>query len=80
VRNDDYWRTKPAWEEGPSGLARPERVVIKKVEEWGTRYAMLQAGDTDLADVNADVAGQVDPLVVNGAGTTQQRVTSGPAR
>jgi len=63
VRFDDYWRTEPAWQGGPTGPARLERVVIKKVEEWGTRFAMLQAGDVDLADVNRDVVSQVDPMV-----------------
>src|SRR3990172_7664569 len=39
VRNDDYWRTEPAYEGGPSGPAALERVVLQNVEEWGTRFA-----------------------------------------
>ena len=62
VRNDDYWRTEPAWEGGPSGPAALERVVIKKVDEWGTRFAMMQAGDADFATVNPDAYSQIDPL------------------
>ena len=64
VRNDDYWRTEPAWEGGPSGPAALERVVIQKVDEFGTRFAMFQAGDSDSLVVGsqADYA-QVDPLV-----------------
>jgi peptide/nickel transport system substrate-binding protein len=64
VRNDDYWRTEPAWEGGPTGPAALERVVVQKVDEFGTRFAMFQAGDADSLVVGsqADYA-QVDPLV-----------------
>lgn len=64
VRNDDYWRTEPAWEGGPTGPAALERVVIKNVNEFGTRFAMFQAGDADSLVVGsqADYA-QVDPQV-----------------
>jgi peptide/nickel transport system substrate-binding protein len=64
VRNEDYWRTEPAWEGGPSGPAALERVVIKNVTEFGTRFAMFQAGDADSLVVGsqADYA-QVDPQV-----------------
>jgi peptide/nickel transport system substrate-binding protein len=63
VRNDNYWRTEPAWEGGPTGPAALERVVIKKVDEWGTRFAMFQAGDTDFVTVNRADSSQVDPMV-----------------
>jgi peptide/nickel transport system substrate-binding protein len=64
VRNDNYWRTEPMWEGGPSGPAALERVVIQSVDEFGTRFAMFQAGDADSLVVGsqADYA-QVDPLV-----------------
>jgi peptide/nickel transport system substrate-binding protein len=64
VRNDDYWRTEPIWEGGPSGPAALERIVIQYVDEFGTRFAMFQAGDSDSLTVGspADYA-QVDPLV-----------------
>ena len=64
VRNDNYWRTEPIWEGGPSGPAALERIVIQYVDEFGTRFAMFQAGDTDNLVVGspADYA-QVDPLV-----------------
>ncbi|HLF73629.1 MAG TPA: ABC transporter substrate-binding protein [Anaerolineales bacterium] len=54
VRNDDYWR-------GPALL---ERFVIRQVDEFGTRFAMLQAGDADTitAGSQADYP-QLDPLV-----------------
>jgi peptide/nickel transport system substrate-binding protein len=63
VRNPNYWRTEPVWEGAPVGPAALERVVKKSVTEWGTRFAMLQAGDADFASVNRDVISQVDPLV-----------------
>jgi len=63
VRNDNYWRTEPAWEGGPSGPAVLERVVIKGVDEWGTRFAMAQAGDTDMVYVPLQNSAQIDPLV-----------------
>jgi peptide/nickel transport system substrate-binding protein len=63
VRFDDYWRTEPMWEGGPSGAAYYERVVEKIVDEWGTRFAMLQAGDADMAYVPTQYIEQVDPLV-----------------
>jgi peptide/nickel transport system substrate-binding protein len=47
VANEDYWRTEPMWEGGPSGVASIKRVVIKNIDEWGTRLSMLQAGDAD---------------------------------
>jgi peptide/nickel transport system substrate-binding protein len=63
VRNDEYWRTEPAYEGGPSGAAALERVVIRNVTEWGTRFAMLEAGDADWVQVNPEARPQVDPLV-----------------
>ena len=64
TRNDAYWRTEPAWEGGPTGPAALERVVIKNVNEFGTRFAMSQAGDADSLVVGsqADYT-QVDPQV-----------------
>jgi peptide/nickel transport system substrate-binding protein len=50
----DYWRTEPMWEGGPSGVARIKRVVIKNIDEWGTRLAMFEAGDADFIYVPAN--------------------------
>ena len=47
IANPDYWRTEPMWEGGPSGIASIKRVVIKNIDEWGTRLSMFQAGDAD---------------------------------
>jgi peptide/nickel transport system substrate-binding protein len=64
TRNDAYWRTEPAFEGAPTGPAALERVVIKNVNEFGTRFAMFQAGDADSLVVGsqADYT-QVDPQV-----------------
>lgn len=53
VRNDEYWGEP----------AQLERVVFPIVEEFGTRFAMLQAGDADIIDVDPVDRPQVDPLV-----------------
>lgn len=53
VRNDNYWREP----------AKLERIVIKSIDEWGTRFAMLQAGDADLVAVPPENRSQVDALV-----------------
>lgn len=53
VRNDNYWREP----------AKLERVVIKSVNEWGTRFAMAQAGDADFVAVPVENRSQMDALV-----------------
>jgi peptide/nickel transport system substrate-binding protein len=63
VANEDYWRDEPAYEGGPTGAPRLKRVVQQSVDEWGTRFAMLQAGDADFASVPIPNYVQVDPLV-----------------
>jgi len=65
VANPNYWRAEqnvPLFEGGPVGPSI-ERIVVKSVDEWGTRFAMLQAGDADLAYVPRQNVAQVDPLV-----------------
>ena len=63
VRNENYWRTEPAWEGGPTGPAAIGRIVYQLVDEWGTRFAMAQVGDTDFVTVNRENVSQMDPLV-----------------
>ena len=53
VRNEEYWG-------GPATL---KQVLIKEVAEFGTRFAMLEAGDADAIVVPAEYRTQVDPLV-----------------
>jgi len=62
VKNPNWWRTEPTF---PGGPTQPtiERVIFKGVSEWGTRFAMLQAGDADVAGVPGENYAQVDPLV-----------------
>ena len=65
VANPNYWRVEqnvPVFEGGPTGPSI-ERVVIKLVGEWGTRFAMLQAGDADFTYVPRQNVSQVDPMV-----------------
>jgi peptide/nickel transport system substrate-binding protein len=63
ARNDAYWRTEPAWTGGPTGPAKLQKVVITGINEWGTRFSMLQAGDADFIVVPRANVVQVDPLV-----------------
>jgi ABC-type transport system substrate-binding protein len=53
TRNDAYWGT-------PAKLGR---VAILIIPEWGTRFAMLQAGDADFVDVPVENRSQADALV-----------------
>jgi peptide/nickel transport system substrate-binding protein len=53
ARNESYWREP----------AKLERVVLKAVPEWGTRFSMMQAGDADLAVVPSANRSQMDELV-----------------
>ena len=61
--NEDYWRTEPIWEGGPSGAPAIKHVVMQKVDEWGNRLAKLQAGEADIVNVPRGQIDQVDPMV-----------------
>jgi len=63
VANEDYWLTEPAWANGPTGAPRIKRAVTMEVDEWGTRFAMAQAGDADTFNVPGANYAQVDPMV-----------------
>jgi peptide/nickel transport system substrate-binding protein len=65
VANENYWRQPgdEMWPGGPSGPARIKRVVLKLVDEWGTRFAMLQAGDAENVYVPTANRPQVDQYV-----------------
>ncbi|MEW5869021.1 MAG: ABC transporter substrate-binding protein [Chloroflexota bacterium] len=68
--NENYWRTEPAWEGGPTGVAKIKTIIIKNVTEFSTRYAMLQAGDADSIAIGSqadwpqmdDLTGQICEL------------------
>jgi ABC-type transport system substrate-binding protein len=53
TRNDAYWGTP----------AKLERVTIKNIKEWGTRFATFKAGDADWAYVPVENRPQADALV-----------------
>ncbi|MDY0126407.1 MAG: ABC transporter substrate-binding protein, partial [Anaerolineaceae bacterium] len=53
ARFDEYWGEP----------AKTERVAIKIVPEFGTRFAMAQAGEADIFDVDTAMRPQVDQLV-----------------
>ncbi len=58
--NKDYWRTEPMWDGGPSGVAKIPRIVIKNIDEWGTRLSMFEAGDADQIYVPPVYRGQMN--------------------
>jgi peptide/nickel transport system substrate-binding protein len=43
--------------------AKTERVALLNISEFGTRFAMLQAGDADIIAVPAENRAAVDPMV-----------------
>ena len=61
--NENYWRQDgdPIWEGGPSGIASIKNIIIKNVDEWGTRLAMLEAGDADYIYVPNQYFSQLEP-------------------
>lgn len=61
--NADYWRGEPIWEGGPTGAAAITHVNVQFVEEWGTRYAKLEAGEADTVTVPRANIDQVESLV-----------------
>jgi len=61
VANENYWRTEPIWEGGPSGVPSIKRVLIKNIDEWGTRLAMFEAGDADYIYVPPQYRPQLEP-------------------
>ncbi len=65
VANDAYWRTDndPVWPGGPAGKARIKNVEHKEIQEWGTRFAMFQAGDADIITVDPGNRPQADEYV-----------------
>jgi peptide/nickel transport system substrate-binding protein len=69
--NPDYWRTEPMWEGGPSGVAKISRVVIKNVDEWGTRLSMFEAGDADFIYAPAQYRPQLEPYYKQRCGTDE---------
>ncbi|MEZ4594067.1 MAG: ABC transporter substrate-binding protein [Chloroflexota bacterium] len=65
VANESYWRgdDQPVWEGGPAGQPAITTVVNRLVDEWGTRFAALQAGDADTVAVPIANRPQADQFV-----------------
>ncbi len=65
VANENYWRgdDQPVWEGGPAGQPAIKTVVTTLVDEWGTRFASLQAGDAENVTVNLADRPQADEFV-----------------
>jgi len=61
VANPNYWLKEPLWDGGPTGPACIDRLVVKSVDEWGTRLAMFEAGDADYIYVPSQYRPQVEP-------------------
>jgi peptide/nickel transport system substrate-binding protein len=61
VANEDYWREEPIWDGVPGGPATIKRVLIKNIDEWGTRLAMFEAGDADYIYVPPQYRPQLEP-------------------
>jgi peptide/nickel transport system substrate-binding protein len=62
--NEDYWVKQPLWEGGPSGAPKLKKVIIKFVEDFSTRFAMLEAGEADDISLFGEVKWpQMDTLV-----------------
>ena len=65
VAYENYWRgdDEPVWEGGPAGQPRITTIVNQLVDEWGTRFATLQAGDAENVVVPIANRPQADQLV-----------------
>ena len=61
------------------GEAKLKHIVAKAVPEWGTRFAMMQAGDADMATVPAANRSRWMPWSVRSAYTMSTRVLTIPA-
>jgi peptide/nickel transport system substrate-binding protein len=70
--NEDYWMSEPAWEGAPVGPAAIKTVIIKQVDEFSTRLAMVQAGDADNVLVGSTEDWPIVDELVGAEGTYAQ--------
>jgi peptide/nickel transport system substrate-binding protein len=65
ARNPHYWQTTPMWDNGPSGIAALQQVLIKNISDETTRFNMLVNGEADSANgLSPDHMQQLDDLTV----------------
>lgn len=67
VRNDEYWRERPAY---------IEQVVIERTTEWAARLLKLQQGDADYITVRTANRDQVQPLIDQGMVTLYDKLNT----
>lgn len=81
MANESYWRAadNPMWEGGPSGAPRMKTVNVVLVNEWGTRFAALQAGDAEVVSVPTENRVQVDQFVGEFCNWQTDECTPNPA-
>ncbi len=70
--NEDYWMSEPAWEGAPVGPAALKTIIIKQVDEFSTRLAMVQAGDADNVLVGSTEDWPIVDELVGAEGTYAQ--------
>jgi peptide/nickel transport system substrate-binding protein len=63
IANENYWRDFPRWEGDFVGPPPIKNVTIQIVDEWGTRFAALQAGDAENVTVPPANRPQADDFV-----------------
>jgi|GEM_PF-341379 len=73
--NENYWMSEPAWEGAPTGPAALKTVIIKQVDEFSTRLAMVQAGDADNVLVGSTEDWPIVDELVGVEGTYEQWVS-----
>ncbi len=62
--NEDYWQKDPAWEGAPTGAPAIKKLIFKSIDEFSTRFAMLEAGDAESVAVGSQADWpQMDTLV-----------------
>lgn len=62
--NENYWLKEPLWEGGPSGAPAIKTVIIKEIDEFSTRLAMVQAQESDFITLGSQADYPlIDPLV-----------------
>ena len=70
--NESYWNTEPMWEGAPVGAPALKTVIIKNVDEFSTRLAMVQAGDADSVIVGSSEDWPIADELVAEKGTYAQ--------